>query len=75
MTLAPLNDALSLSSPRTTAQMEWSRSRSSTPPSVVRAAWDRAQNVMPAKPGHAEFDVPAEPGLEEHLTAAVKVCS
>ena len=75
MTLAPLNDALSLSSPRTTAQMEWSRSRSSKILPVVRAALDRAQHVMLAKPDHAEHAVPAEPGLAEHLTAALKVCS
>ena len=67
MALAPLNDAPSLFSPRTTTQMEWSRSRSSSPRPVVRAALDRAQHVMPAKPDHAEHAVPAEPGLAEHL--------
>ena len=65
----------SLSSPRTTTQMEWSRPRSSSPPSVVRAALDRAQHVMPAKPDQAEHAMPVEPGLAEHLTAALKVCS
>lgn len=65
----------SLSSPRTTTQMEWSRPRSSSPPPVVRAALDRAQHVMPAKPDQAEHAVPVEPGLAEHLTAALKVCS